>query len=158
MLATVADFKEKIKSLGIQVFKNRDLFPAVVVLLVGVTSFGLGRLSVELPSSVDSRHLVSVSQPAQAVGNETILEPVHTDARASWTSDSAVASGAVRSTTAGTLSNSQKKYVGSKNGTKYYLPSCGGVRHIAEGNKVWFGSKEEATAAGYTPAANCKGI
>lgn len=49
-------------------------------------------------------------------------------------------------------------YVASKSGTKYYLPWCGTVKRIKDENKVWFDSKEEAEAAGYQPAANCKGI
>ncbi len=48
--------------------------------------------------------------------------------------------------------------VASKNGTKYYLPSCSGVSRIAEANKVWFASVAAAAAAGYTPAVNCKGL
>jgi len=50
------------------------------------------------------------------------------------------------------------KFVASKNGTKYYLPSCSGVSKISEANKVWFASVETAVAAGYAPAANCKGL
>ena len=50
------------------------------------------------------------------------------------------------------------KYVASKTGTKYYLPWCGGVKTIKDSNKVWFASKTAAEAAGYAPAANCKGI
>lgn len=50
------------------------------------------------------------------------------------------------------------RYVASKNGTKYHLPTCSGAKTIAEANKVWFASKEEAEAAGYAPAGNCKGI
>lgn len=49
-------------------------------------------------------------------------------------------------------------YVASKNGTKYYLPSCGSSKRIKEENKVWFKTKEEAEAAGYGPAANCPGL
>lgn len=49
-------------------------------------------------------------------------------------------------------------YVASKNGTKYHLPWCSGALRIKEENKVWFASKAEAEAAGYEPAANCKGI
>ena len=49
-------------------------------------------------------------------------------------------------------------YVASKNGTKYYLPSCGSSKRIKEENKIWFGTKEEAEAAGYGPAANCPGL
>ncbi|MFA6278903.1 MAG: hypothetical protein WCS97_02425 [Candidatus Paceibacterota bacterium] len=48
--------------------------------------------------------------------------------------------------------------VASKNGTKYYFPSCAGVDRISETNKVWFDSESAAIAAGYTLAANCKGI
>ena len=48
--------------------------------------------------------------------------------------------------------------VASKSGTKYYFPQCAGAERITEANKVWFMSASDATAAGYTPAANCKGI
>ena len=48
------------------------------------------------------------------------------------------------------------KLMGSRNGTKYYFPWCGS--NIAEKNKIWFNSEEEAKAKGYEPAANCKGL
>jgi hypothetical protein len=49
-------------------------------------------------------------------------------------------------------------YVASKSGTKYHLPDCSGAKRIKEENKVWFETKEQAAAAGYTPASNCPGI
>ncbi len=49
-------------------------------------------------------------------------------------------------------------YVGSKSGSKYHLPNCPGAQRISAENKVWFASKEDALAKGYTPAANCKGL
>lgn len=49
-------------------------------------------------------------------------------------------------------------YVASKNGTKYHFPWCSGAKSISEANKIWFNSVEEARAAGYTPASNCKGL
>jgi len=49
-------------------------------------------------------------------------------------------------------------YVGSRNGSKYHFPWCPGAQQIKEENKVWFSSVEEAQKAGYTPAANCKGL
>lgn len=52
----------------------------------------------------------------------------------------------------------EQAYVASKTGTKYHLPTCAGAKQIKEENKVWFSTKEEAEAAGYTPATNCKGI
>lgn len=51
-----------------------------------------------------------------------------------------------------------QRYVGSKNSDKYHLPYCSGAQRIAEDNKVWFQTEEEAEKAGYTPAANCEGI
>ncbi len=49
-------------------------------------------------------------------------------------------------------------YVASKSGSKYHYPWCSGARSIAEHNTIWFKSTEEARAAGYTPAKNCKGL
>ena len=57
-----------------------------------------------------------------------------------------------------TATTNAQTYVASKKGSKYHLPTCPGARTIAEGNKIWFATKEEAARAGYTPAANCKGI
>jgi hypothetical protein len=48
--------------------------------------------------------------------------------------------------------------VASKNGTKYYLPSCSGASRISAANKVTFASASAAAAAGYTPAANCPSL
>ncbi len=48
--------------------------------------------------------------------------------------------------------------VASKSGSKYFLPWCGSVSRIKDTNKVWFASVEEAEAAGYQPAGNCKGL
>lgn len=50
------------------------------------------------------------------------------------------------------------QYVASKSGSKYHLPWCPGAKQIKESNKIYFDSKEAAEKAGYTPAANCKGI
>ncbi len=56
------------------------------------------------------------------------------------------------------LTPKEGKYVASKSGSKYYLPSCSGVKRIKEENKVWFASIEDAKAAGLTPASNCPGL
>lgn len=47
-------------------------------------------------------------------------------------------------------------FVASRNGTKYYAPWCGTVARIKEENKVWFQTEQEAVAAGFGKAANCK--
>jgi len=52
----------------------------------------------------------------------------------------------------------EKLFVVSKNGTKYHYPWCSGAQRIKESNKIWFSTKKEAEDAGYSPAANCKGL
>ena len=47
------------------------------------------------------------------------------------------------------------KIVASKNGTKYYLPWCGGSKNIKEANRVTFDTEALAQTAGYTRATNC---
>lgn len=56
------------------------------------------------------------------------------------------------------ISQPNKLFVASKNGTKYHYPWCSGAQSIKEENKIWFSSKEEAEKAGYQPASNCKGL
>ncbi len=50
---------------------------------------------------------------------------------------------------------SSPQYVGSKNSDKYHLPGCSHAKKINPENQVWFNSKEEAEAAGYTPCSVC---
>src|SRR3989344_2471720 len=46
--------------------------------------------------------------------------------------------------------SAEGRFVASKSGTKYYLPSCSGAERISEANKVWFASASAASSAGYT--------
>jgi endonuclease YncB( thermonuclease family) len=45
--------------------------------------------------------------------------------------------------------------IGSRNSKKYHRPDCPGYRDMAERNRVFFKSVEEAEAAGYKRAGNC---
>jgi len=54
--------------------------------------------------------------------------------------------------------DANKTIVASKNGTKYHYVWCSGAATIKEENKIYFSTIEEARQAGYTPAANCKGL
>ncbi len=147
MQANIIDLKGKIKSLTRRVFLNHELFPALLILVVGVLSFGLGRLSVYSTVAVPQRY-VSSMQGAQASVSQSSQPGKNAEETKMKTATTSVAKAQA----------GEKKYVASKNGTKYHLPWCSGAAHIAEKNKVWFASKEAAAAAGYTPASNCKGI
>jgi len=97
--------------------KPQRLYTALIIILVGFGSFGLGRLSV---SSL-GRDEVRISIASEAVNNELFL-------------------------------------VGSRTGKKYYFPWCAGAARISTENKITFASLDEAEAAGFTPADNCKGL
>jgi hypothetical protein len=108
--------------------EDQKLYTAGVLILVGVASFGLGRQSVE------SGEEAAIVAPKEAIESQPVLEE------------------RVEGPLPSTL------YVASKNSQVYHLPHCSGAKNISPANKITFASKEEAEAAGYRPAANCKGI
>lgn len=56
-----------------------------------------------------------------------------------------------------TQENSQKTgYVGSIGSDKYHDPDCRWAKKILPENEIWFSSKEEAQAAGYSPCGTCQ--
>lgn len=66
---------------------------------------------------------------------------------------------AVQSTsTSKPLTTFHGQVVASKNGSKYYLPSCAGAKRLSNAHKIWFSSVAKAKAHGYTPATRCKGL
>jgi hypothetical protein len=50
------------------------------------------------------------------------------------------------------------KYVASRSGSFYYLPTCSGAKRIKEKNLIWLESREEAEARGLKPASGCQGM
>lgn len=119
-------------------FSNTEYLLALLIIAVSLISFYLGRVSVGEGRNV----LRTPPTPAAVIEAKT---PIIQE---------------IVSTT--TPSTEEKKaaetYVASKSGTKYHLPWCPGAKQIKEENKVWFATKVDAEKAGYTPAANCKGI
>lgn len=126
------------------ILRSRKAFDIAIVgvlVLVALASFGLGRLSVAVPAEGRAGVLVCKNGLPLAVEAQT--------------GQMAGVIGAVPDTEP---TQSEGEYVASKNGSVYHLPWCSGAQRIAEENKVYFGSKAEAEAAGYRPAKNCKGI
>jgi hypothetical protein len=153
MTPTILDFWEKSKSLAGRMLRSRELFPVAVITIVGITSFGLGRLSVQNQIPVSQGHLVSSAQSSvSASTTEMQTDSSHSDennATQQGSSKTNISAGEATQTAPSDATVGEKKYVASKNGTKYHLPWCSGAAHIKEENKVWFASKEEAAAAGY---------
>jgi len=127
--------------------KGQDMLLVLAVILLGVVSFGLGRLSNEPENARPVVLRVPVSASVQA------SIPASGDYDLPAGDRVSVDENPVNATPA-----TEKQYVASKNGSVYHLPWCSGAQRIKEENKVWFATKEAAQAAGLRPAANCKGI
>jgi hypothetical protein len=104
------------------------------LVLVGLTAFGLGRLSV-----------IGEEGPRLIVR----LPDGTTQTAATYAATVATKAPVAPEAAAGEI-------VASKNGTKYYTPGCSGSSRIKEENKVFFATIESAEAAGYSKAANCQ--
>lgn len=118
---------------------------ALVIILMGFASFGLGRLSAQessrpelkfYPEGFITTNDGAIVNSKEVIGDEEVGESEQDN----------------------TTSAKQTLYVGSKNSDKYHYPWCSGAQRIKDDNKVWFASVEEAEAAGYVPAGNCPGL
>ncbi len=127
------------------------IFTALLLILVGVISFGLGRQSVvkqePTTQSNQSAGVVFTESPFKAISDIQDPEPP---------------AGAINTKTKTksmpVIGNNSAKVVASRSGKKYHLLDCSGAKRIKEENKIYFNSIQEAEAAGYTPAANCPGL
>jgi hypothetical protein len=129
MTGIIQEIRGKINSW----LSDQSLYITMVLILVAAASFGLGRQSIITSTMAPSR-------------NEATVVTATTKPEAA--AATAAAASALPST----------YYVASKNGQVYHLPHCSGAKNISEANKITFATKAEAEAAGYRPAANCKGI
>ncbi|MFZ2038791.1 MAG: hypothetical protein WAV11_02545 [Minisyncoccia bacterium] len=157
---SIEEIKEKIKPSMVKIrsrgvgFKNNlrnkvmlvsdsnwksDLFIFLVIILVGLVGFGLGRLS-GFESNNETLDIKKLICP-QNFENKLSLK----------TADGVLTEVAKTPDQKGML-------VASKSGTRYYFPWCSGVSRISEANKVWYNSYEEAQAAGLTAASGCLGL
>lgn len=104
----------------------RRLFLSLIIILVALLAFGIGRLTGQgrEPVRIEYDQTISNSQfpISSSISNENS------------------ASGSV---------------VASKNGTKYHYSYCPGAKQIKESNKITFNTAMAAEAAGYILASNC---
>lgn len=138
---------EKLKSW----FLDDTVYLSSLLVLVGICSFGLGRLSVlPVPSTATSVPIGLVASPIAA---PTALQPIVATTSSSTHTDSALVNGEAMMATSS--AGAVLPYVASKSGTKYHRIDCPGAKQIKTENKIYFTSEASAAAAGYTRAANC---
>lgn len=128
-----------------------DLLAALIIVLVSIASFGLGRLSAIWPA----KKPIQITQEwdgglSGATTSQGVRSPSGGQNRPQETP---LGQGGV----IGSIPDGMQ-YVGSKSGSAYHYPWCSGAQRIKEENKIWFATKEEAAAKGYKPAGNCPGL
>ena len=128
-----------------------DLVIVLIIALVGTASFGLGKLSaIEKKKTPIVVYKTDQALLSAVLRNSTMT----TEGEGGASSDSRAA----QSSAVATLAASKGLVFSSKTGKKYYYPWCSGADRIKEVNKVWFGTIEQARAAGLTPISGCTGL
>ncbi len=108
-----------------------------IIVLVGLGSFGLGRISV-IKNESDSGILIK----DESINIKKIDE---------------INNKKVEGKTELNLQNmKEKKYIASKNGKLYYSIGCSGAKRIKPANEVWFATNYDAEKSGYILASSCK--
>ena len=102
-----------------------DLFVFLVIILVGLGSFALGRISLQAGAS-DQTLKIDDTGVEQGIWEEYAKNQ-----------------------------SRNKSYVASKNGTKYYPINCSATNRIKEENRIYFVDKDGAEGAGYSATTAC---
>ncbi|MFH0803980.1 MAG: hypothetical protein V1896_00030 [Candidatus Zambryskibacteria bacterium] len=120
-------------------FLGGRYFVPIAIVLVAVIAFSLGRISGLQEKREPVRVYTSPPNPSPKLGEGSSATATISEVK-------------------GASTDSSGQVVASKNGTKYHYPWCAGAKQISAKNIITFNSIEEARAAGYTPASNCKGL
>ena len=128
---------EKIKQF-IESDKGKDILVVIIVVLVGLGSFELGRLSNESASAG-----IKIEYPTGMENSASVI-------------NSTTSTVYKKISTAQNSNNISGNYFASKIGHKYYSVGCTGGTTIKDTNKVWFNTEEEAQKAGYGLSSSCK--
>ncbi len=133
--------------------QNDTVFYSLVIILVAIISFGLGRLSVLVDTAgrVQANHVSESIVPLKPASGAKLPVTASSAVPLSPQALSGQAAGAAAAATDTTV-------IASKSGTKYHYPWCPGAKQIKETNRISFATPLEARASGYTPAANCPGL
>ena len=146
MRAIIRYMQEKLKSW----IRNDQVFYGLLLILVGLGSFSLGRLSLSTAPANKGPEISFISSKA--------LPPKVSDIKPIGGESAYIKTSDTKSSESSESSESDLSVVASKSGTKYHLPECAGAKQIKPDNLVTFTSRAEAEQAGYTPAANCPGL
>ena len=127
---SIHNLPHKIK--GIITVDKFTIMYVFIVILVGFSSFGLGRLSV---------------------GDEAL--PYTTPE--TYTKNTSLVSGTTAlPTPRPNISTNTHEYIASKNSKLYYTLECSGAKRIKDSNAVYFDTRTDAEKLGYQLSSACK--
>lgn len=124
---------EKIKSF-LESEQGKNLIIILIIILVGLGSFELGRRSQNTPKNLSNIDFSSQTANTINGAENTVLEQkyefegVNLEGRA---------------------------YFASKRGSKYYPFGCSAGKSIKEENRIYFDTEEQAQKAGYSKSSSC---
>ena len=140
---------EKIKQIITTAFeseKGKDILIILIVLLVGISSFFLGRLSknpnqglkIEYPNNYQENTQSGLNQPNLGqiktnIAPNKVLEPIQTSLNTTKTGN----------------------YFASSRGKKYYTLGCSAGKTIKLENRIYFETSADAEKAGYSLSTSC---
>ncbi len=137
---------EKIKSF-IESEKGKDILIILIIILVGIASFLLGRLSKE--GQNDEFKVIYPNSQANAISG---LKEVQNGLNLQKTTNLSQNPISYKSSD---ISIPKGNFFASKRGKKYYTLGCSAGKTIKDENKVWFDTGEEAVLAGYELSSSC---
>lgn len=138
---SIPNIFNKIKS-KIDIDKETFMYLCIII-LVGLSSFGLGRLSVLSQNKLYNEESRSVTEIPKIVPSDTIEQIILlNDSQKDQSNNMEI--------------EQEKKYVASKNGKLYYTKGCKAANRIKPENEIWFSSAEEAKRAGLSASTSCK--
>lgn len=137
---SISKYMEKIKRIitnSVKSDQGKDFLVILIVILVGLVSFGLGRLSASDTGGLDIKYtsleasgLTGAQEARVFLENNPKLDK----------STQAV----------------KKAFYASSRGQKYYSADCSAGNNIKPENRIYFDTAEKAESAGYSLSTACR--
>ncbi|MDP3764542.1 MAG: hypothetical protein Q8Q95_02890 [bacterium] len=146
----------KIKNFFIEKIKphSDQVFLITVIVLVGVISFGLGRLS--------AKYKTAELNIKSTIVNTADLNKIVTDDsvknKTTVKKESAPSAVEESEPNVAAIILPAQKIVGNRDSKIYHYENCAGALRMKAENKIYFASIVEAKSSGFRPAGNCQGL
>src|SRR3989344_6311485 len=141
---------EKIKEF-LESDKGKDIMIVTIVILVGLGSFELGRLSKEGNGSGGVKIEYTEDISNQQAGN--VISVMESSSLLPARNASHNDAGGQNIEIANSVG---KNFFASNRGTKYYSIGCSAGKTIKQENRVYFATSEDAQRAGYELSSSCR--